>query len=82
MAPLDTWNRKDLVTVLVTMEDVYPREEWNFVYGIADIMNGVGVWSFARLDPQFPAHLDQDVKYSIHHFIHFQFSSSPWCIVS
>jgi archaemetzincin len=39
---------------------VYPREEWNFVYGIADIMNGVGVWSFARLDPQFPSIDDND----------------------
>jgi len=45
--------RKELVCIAVTMEDLYPREEWNFVYGIARIGDGVGVWSFARLDPLF-----------------------------
>jgi hypothetical protein len=75
--------RRALLTVAVTMEDIYPGngdsralrcavegawrgrvtrttlrarlagEKWNFVYGQAHIMDGVGVWSFARLDPAF-----------------------------
>lgn len=28
-------------TVAVTMEDVYPGEEWNFVFGQASLMEGL-----------------------------------------
>lgn len=30
----------------VTMEDLYPREEWNFVFGLAEMMGRNGVFSF------------------------------------
>ncbi len=36
------------------MEDLYPKKDWNFVYGEADIDAGTGCYSFARLDPIFP----------------------------
>eukprot|EP00667_Euglena_gracilis_P019107 EG_transcript_20412 len=33
--------RTTLATVAVTMEDVYPGEEWNFVFGQASLMEGL-----------------------------------------
>ena len=45
--------QKELLAVAVTMADLYPKNEWNFVYGQARIPDGVGVYSFARLDPLF-----------------------------
>ncbi|CAF3455936.1 unnamed protein product [Rotaria sp. Silwood1] len=46
--------RRELLCVAVTMADIYPDESWNFVYGEAQAIDGVGVYSFARLDPLFP----------------------------
>ena len=37
----------------VCLSDLYPDEEWNFVYGMASIMGRTGVFSFARYDPSF-----------------------------
>ena len=45
--------RRELLCVAVTMADIYPEESWNFVYGQARPIDGVGVYSFARLDPLF-----------------------------
>lgn len=39
--------------IAVTMEDLYPEESWNFVFGQASLRGGVGVFSFARYDPAF-----------------------------
>ncbi|CAF1171316.1 unnamed protein product [Rotaria sp. Silwood1] len=47
--------RRELLRVAVTMADIYPNESWNFIYGQARAIDGVGVYSFARLDPLFPA---------------------------
>lgn len=45
---------KDVYAVIaVTMEDLYPDESWNFVFGQAFLQGGVGVFSFARYDPNF-----------------------------
>jgi len=44
---------RELLCVAVTMTDIYPKEGWNFVYGQARAIDGVGVYSFARLDPLF-----------------------------
>jgi len=38
-------------TLAVTMNDLYPRPEWNFVYGLASLQARVGVFSFARHAP-------------------------------
>jgi archaemetzincin len=35
------------------MVDLYPDESWNFVFGQASLRHRVGVYSFARYDPQF-----------------------------
>jgi len=51
--------RRELLCVAVTMVDIYPDEEWNFVYGQARSIDGLGVYSFARLDPLFPTPLEQ-----------------------
>jgi archaemetzincin len=37
----------------VTMEDLYPKPSWNFVFGQALLRGRVGVYSFARYDPVF-----------------------------
>jgi archaemetzincin len=39
--------------IAVTMEDLYPDEQWNFVFGQAMLQGGAGVFSFARYDPAF-----------------------------
>jgi archaemetzincin len=47
-------NRQELFSIIVTMVDIYPDPEWNFVYGQASIEEGIAVYSFARFDPLFP----------------------------
>jgi len=37
----------------VTMTDLYPNSNWNFVFGQASPRERVGVYSFARYDPRF-----------------------------
>jgi len=40
----------DAVTVCgITMSDLYPRDDWNFVFGQASLRGRVGVWAFHRL---------------------------------
>ena len=52
------WMRSQLpgdayAMLAVTMTDLYPDENWNFVFGQATIRNRVGVFSFARYHPQW-----------------------------
>jgi archaemetzincin len=37
----------------VAFTDLYPKDEWNFVFGLASIRDRTGVFSFARYDPRF-----------------------------
>jgi archaemetzincin len=37
----------------VTMEDIYPGPDWNFVFGQATLRDRAGIYSFARYDPAF-----------------------------
>src|SRR5262249_3909097 len=46
-------SRDAFAVVGVTLEDLYPRPDWNFVFGQAFPRDRVGVYSFARLDPRF-----------------------------
>jgi archaemetzincin len=51
-----TWLEKKLpadayALMAVTMTDLYPAEDWNFVFGMASFDERVGVQSFARQDP-------------------------------
>ena len=40
---------KDGIFIIgLTVMDIYPREEWNFCYGLADKMSGCGVFSIVR----------------------------------
>jgi archaemetzincin len=55
-------SRRELLCVAVTMADIYPDESWNFVYGQARPIDGVGVYSFARLDPLFYTTPEKDRK--------------------
>jgi archaemetzincin len=36
----------------ITMEDLYPAAEWNYVFGEASIKDRVGIYSFARYNPK------------------------------
>jgi archaemetzincin len=45
---------KDAFCILaITMTDLYPADDWNFVFGQASLRERVGVYSFARYDPGF-----------------------------
>lgn len=37
----------------ITMQDLYPHPSWNYVFGQASLRNRVGIFSFARYDPEF-----------------------------
>jgi archaemetzincin len=37
----------------ITMTDLYPDPQWNFVFGQASLRDRVGVYSFARYNPAF-----------------------------
>lgn len=37
----------------ITMVDLYPDPRWNFVFGQASLRDRIGVYSFARYDPEF-----------------------------
>src|SRR5579859_1820336 len=37
----------------VTLRDLYPVPEWNYVFGEASIKDRLGIYSFARYDPHF-----------------------------
>ena len=37
----------------ILLDDLYPKPDWNFVFGLANIKQRVGVFSFARFDPNF-----------------------------
>ncbi|MBL9089031.1 MAG: hypothetical protein JNM10_17965 [Planctomycetia bacterium] len=44
----------DYCVLALTTRDLYPSPSWNFVFGEAALVEGVGVFSFARMDPRFP----------------------------
>jgi len=46
--------KKAYCLIGLTMTDLYPNPKWNFVFGQASLRDRVGVYSFARYDPQFP----------------------------
>ncbi len=37
----------------ITMQDLYPQASWNYVFGQASLRSRVGIFSFARFDPEF-----------------------------
>lgn len=37
----------------ISMDDLYPDPFWNFVFGEASLKGRIGVYSFARYDPEF-----------------------------
>ncbi len=37
----------------LTLCDLYPRDSWNYVFGLARLNAGVGVYSLARYTPGF-----------------------------
>ncbi|CDW80405.1 phosphomevalonate kinase [Stylonychia lemnae] len=39
--------------ISMTMQDIYPRETSNFVFGYASLSNRTGVFSFKRYDPEY-----------------------------
>lgn len=54
MTKLKNYKPEDAFCMLaVTNVDLYPRDSWNFVYGLASAGTGTGVFSFARHEPNF-----------------------------
>jgi archaemetzincin len=45
--------RRAYCRLAVTLEDIYPGDEWNYVFGQARPLERVGVFSFARHSPVF-----------------------------
>ena len=39
--------------ISILLDDLYPKKEWNFVFGLATYHKRVGVFSFARFNPSF-----------------------------
>jgi archaemetzincin len=46
----------------ITMIDLYPDPQWNFVFGQASLRDRVGVYSFARYDPKFYGQTTADAQ--------------------
>ncbi len=46
--------------VALTLTDLYPKPEWNFVFGQASLKRRVGVYSFARHFPRFYGDLENE----------------------
>merc|ERR1711959_545542 len=55
--------------IVVTMADLTPGEGWNFVYGQASLMDGVGVFSFARYSANFFRATTQPLTEEEHDFM-------------
>jgi archaemetzincin len=47
---------RELLCIAFTMEDLFPEDSWNFVFGISRPVRGVAAHSFARLSPLFEMH--------------------------
>lgn len=45
-------------TGAITLCDLYPRDSWNFVFGLGSIKERAGVYSLARYMPGFPSAVD------------------------
>jgi len=45
--------RRAYCRLAVTLEDIYPGDEWNYVFGQARPLERIGVFSFARHSPMF-----------------------------
>ena len=55
--------------ICILQDDLYPRDSWNYVFGLADLTGRTGVFSFARYNPTFfgeeaPADLEDMVLHS------------------
>lgn len=59
-------HRSVFAQIGVTMQDLTPGEGWNFVYGQASLVDGVGIFSFARYNPNFFRHQHEPLTVSEH----------------
>jgi len=63
--PPTTHDQESFACIAVTMVDIYPRPEWNFVFGLARAADASGVYRQAwptrgaECDPQGAAHMGQ-----------------------
>ncbi len=52
-----------IVMLALTDHDLYPYDDWNFVFGQASLKDGVGVWSYFRMgSPYAPEHTQLEFK--------------------
>ena len=45
--------RSSVCSIAMTLEDLVNKEEWNWVYGLASLVDGTGVFSLKRFTPAF-----------------------------
>ncbi len=72
-----------LALIAFSVEDLFPDENWNFVFGQATLRKGIGVWSLARLGnlndtATFPLALMRALKIASHETGHML--SMPHCV--
>ena len=46
--------------ICILNEDIYNKESWNYVFGLASTSNRIGVFSFARYNPSFWGEEEED----------------------
>ncbi len=68
--------KNSMAYIAFTATDLYPREEWNFVYGQASLTSRVGVWSIYRngdvegSPEEFQLYLRRTIKTATHEIGH------------
>lgn len=60
----------------ITMADLYPRESWNFVFGLASSAGNTGVYSLARYLSNFGDH--QYTRIDLTRFVYCYFE---WLVI-
>ena len=60
--------------VSILLDDLYPKKEWNFVFGLASYYKRVGVFSFARFNPKFFD--DQDIPENLDNYLLYRSCST------
>jgi archaemetzincin len=58
-----------IIVIGLTAYDLYPREEWNFVFGLADKLSGCGIFSFRRYHDELAESFQGDENISFIDFI-------------
>ena len=61
-----------MALIAFTEQDLYPGNDWNYVFGLASLKNRVGVWSYARFECECAGEIAEKMCYmrTLHVAIH------------